>query len=493
MSPNPSPLPPWAAPPGAGGALRAAAWAALATLAAVAPLAGELRLVAPAALGVETELEVTVEAVAPTAAATLRLAVDGAEVARGPAPRLTARLPLAWPPRPQRIEAAALDAEGCARELAVRFVRHPARAFPVALELTGAGCDESGPWAWVFGRPPEGHALARVRLFAGARPVGESRRLPAAFRLAGHELAASFLRAELALDDGTTAEATHVLGVAGFGAEVEVRRAELRRVLPAPGLFGREPDLGAAVVRVDGAVQRLVAAERGSALPLELGLALDDSLSMLPLRAAALELAGETGRRLAVAPGSREFLVHFAATQRTAPVAPGGALPAAVEAPLPLGATALYDALAAALHEFDAPAERAALIALTDGCDTRSTGTADEVARLAKVKGIPVYALLYDGEPCRVRKPGAARDELGAMVTEPGWGESRRGLERIARASGGELVRVERKENLAAVWRRILADLERQAVFVFEPSGPEIDPARAEIEIPPARRQDAER
>jgi len=458
MSPNPSPLPPWAAPPGAGGALRAAAWAALATLAAVAPLAGELRLVAPAALGVETELEVTVEAVAPTAAATLRLAVDGAEVARGPAPRLTARLPLVWPPRPQRIAATALDADGCARELAVRFVRHPARAFPVALELTGAGCDES---------PPEGHALARVRLFAGARPVGESRRLPAAFRLAGHELAASFLRAELALDDGTTAEATHVLGVAGFGAEVEVRRAELRRVLPAPGLFGREPDLGAAVVRVDGAVQRLVAAERGSALPLELGLALDDSLSMLPLRAAALELAGETGRRLAVAPGSREFLVHFAATQRTAPVAPGGALPAAVEAPLPLGATALYDALAAALHEFDAPAERAALIALTDGCDTRSTGTADEVARLAKVKGIPVYALLYDGEPCRVRKPGAARDELGAMVTEPGWGESRRGLERIARASGGELVRVERKENL---------------------SGPEIDPARAEIEIPPARR-----
>ena len=73
------------------------------------------------------------------------------------------------------------------------------------------------------------------------------------------------------------------------------------------------------------------------------------------------------------------------------------------------------------------------------------------------------------------------------MRTEEGWGRSRHGLERIARSSGGRLVRVERREDLAAVWRRILGDLERQAVFVFEPSGPEIDPARAEVELPPAR------
>jgi len=482
------PMPPAPATPsrprrrGARGALALA----VATLASAAPLAAELRLQAPAALGVEREIEAVAEDFDPHAAR-LVLWLDGREVARGAAPRLAARLPLAWPPRPQILEAEVQDAGGCPREREARFLRHPARDFPLVLRLTGAGCDESGPWAWVFARSPVGRAVARVTLRAEDRVIGESRATPAQFPLSGRDLATPFLVAEVTLDDGRRAEATHAFGAGGFGGEVEVRRAELRRVLPEPGLFGRPPDLAAATVRVAGVAQRLVRAERGSELPLELGLALDDSLSMLPFRAEALALAAETGRRLTVAPGSREFLVRFAATQRIAPIAPGGELPAAVEEPLPFGSTALYDSLAVALHEFDAPAQRAALIALTDGCDTWSVGTEEPVERLAKAKGIPVYALLYDVEPCRIRKPGAAPDELGAVVTEAGWGRSRHGLERIARASGGELVRVAKKEDLSPVWRRILADLERQAVFVFEPSGPEVDPAEAEVELPAGR------
>lgn len=470
----------------------ALALAVVATLAVAAPLAAELRLQASSALGVEREIEAVAEDFDPHAAR-LVLWLDGREVARGPAPRLACRLPLAWPPRPQLLEAEVESATGCPLERTARFLRHPARAFPVALRLTGAGCDESGPWAWVFARPPVDRTIARVALRAEDHAVGESRAAPAQFPLSGRDLAAHFLVAEVTLDDGRRAEATHAFGPAGYGDEVEVRRAELRRVLPDPGLFGRAPDLAAATVRVTGVAQRLVRAEQGAELPLELGLALDDSLSMLPFRPEALALAAETGRRLAVAPGSREFLVRFAATQRIVPVAAGGELPAAVEEPLPFGSTALFDSLAVALHEFDAPAERAALIALTDGCDTASAGGAEPVARLAKAKGIPVYALVYDIEPCRVRRPGAAADELGAVVTEPGWGRSRHGLEQIARASGGELVRVAKKEDLSPVWRRILADLERQAVFVFEPSGPGIDPADAEVEIPPGRRRNPAR
>lgn len=464
---------------------RGLAAAALLALAAE-PLAAELRLSAPLALGVEREIEAVAEDFDPHAAH-LVLWLDGREVARGAAPRLAARLPLAWPPRPQILEAEVQDPGGCSRERDARFLRHPARAFPVVLRLTGAGCDESGPWARVFARAPAGRSLARVTLRAEDRLVGESRATPAQFPLSGRDLATPFLVAEVTLDDGRRAEATHAFGSAGFGGEVEVLRAELRRVLPDPGLLGRRPDLAAATLRVAGVPQRLVRAERGSELPLELGLALDDSLSMLPFRAEALALAAETGRQLAVAPGSREFLVRFAATQRIAPVSSGGELPAAVEEPLPFGSTALFDSLAVALHEFDAPAQRAALIALTDGCDTASAGGSEPVARLAKAKGIPVYALVYDVEPCRVRRSDAAPDELGAVVTEPGWGASRHGLERIARESGGELVRVAKKEDLSPVWRRILADLERQAVFVFEPSGPEIDPAEAEVELPAGR------
>ena len=81
----------------------------------------------------------------------------------------------------------------------------------------------------------------------------------------------------------------------------------------------------------------------------------------------------------------------------------------------------------------------------------------------------------------------AAGPAPGEYITEQGWGRSRFELERIVKDSGGRLVGVARKGDLSPVWRRILADLERQAVFVFEPSGPEIDPAEAEVELPAGR------
>lgn len=463
----------------------AAAWGLLAAAASA-----ELRLTVPPALGVERTVEATAETIG-TEAVALRILLDGVERARGAAPRLTAPVPLAWPPRPQRLEAEALDATGCPLEVAARFLRHPERSFPVALRLAGAGCDESGPWAWVFARPPAGAEISRIRLFAGARDAGKAVSAPAAFRLSGRELAAPFLRVEVESRGAGHATAELLLGVTGPGERIEVRRAELRRILPAPGPLSRREDLAAARVRVDGVLQRLVSAERGEALPIELGVALDDSLSMLPLREAALELAAEAGRELAGRAGSRVFLARFTEEARIVAVAAPSEPPPPPQLDgeaAPLGATALFDALLAALHEFDAGGARAALFALTDGCDTASRGGADEVAALATVKGIPIYPLLFDGEPCRIRLPPTRPGDVGAVETERGRGRSRTALERLARASGGRLVRVSGRDDLATTWRRILADLDRQALFVFEPSGPEIDAARAEVTFSPPRR-----
>jgi hypothetical protein len=69
----------------------------------------------------------------------------------------------------------------------------------------------------------------------------------------------------------------------------------------------------------------------------------------------------------------------------------------------------------------------------------------------------------------------------GVVHTGTAWGESRHRLERIARESGGRLFRVAHRRDLSGIWRRILDELARQVVVVFEPSGPEVDPAAVEV------------
>lgn len=446
-----------------------------------------LRLLVPSALAAERAIEVSAQALA-GGAASLELRLDGRAVARGPAPRLDARVELAWPPRPQRLEAEAFDARGCPVGLELAFLRAPARAFLVELAIRGVGCDEEGPWAHLFARPPVGRRVERALLFADGAPIGEARELPAHFRLTGRDLAAPFLRAEVRLDGGTSAEALHLFAGRSPGGVVEVRRGEARRLLGpeqgAPATLAPER----VAVHWRGRPQRVVSVEAGSAAPLALAIAVDASPSTLDFRERVLALAAETARTLAPADAAGPeppLLLLFSETSRAALATAEPAEIAALADSLPFGVTALFDALAAALHENFAPGRRAALLAVTDGCDTGSEIPAERVRELALALGVPVHALVFDQDPCYER----LEDEDGRVVRSPGWGSSRAALRDLCAASGGGLFRVAGKEDLARVWKRILADLERQVVVVYEPSGPEVDPAEVEIAIaPPPRR-----
>jgi len=446
-----------------------------------------LRLLSPRALAGERTIEVSAQALA-AGAASLELRLDGRAVARGPAPRLDARLELGWPPRPQRLEAAAFDARGCPVGLELAFLRAPARAFPVELAVTGVGCDEQGPWAHLFARPPVGRRLDRALLYADQAPIGEARELPARFRLTGRELAARFLRAEVRLDGGTNGEALHLFAGRSPGGVIEVRRGEARRLLGADQGAPATLTLERVTAAWRGRPQRVVSVEAGSAVPLALAIAVDASPSTLDFRERVLSLAAETARTLApagAAAAEPPLLLLFSETSRVALASAEPSEIAALADALPFGVTALFDALAAALHENLAPGRRAALLAVTDGCDTGSQIPAERVRELALALGVPVHALVFDQDPCYER----VADGGGRVVRSPGWGASREALRDLCAASGGGLFRVAGREDLARVWKRILADLERQAVVVYEPSDPEVDPAEVEIAIaPPPRR-----
>lgn len=479
-----------------------------------APRAG-LRLLRPRALGAERALEVSAQATEP-GVASLALRIDGREVAAGPAPRLDAEVPLAWPPRPQILEAEARDARGCPLELELGFLRQPARAFPVELRVTGVGCDEEGPWVRVYARPPAGERIERVLVWAGERPVGAADELPAHFRLSGHDLAEPFLRAEVRLASGARAEATQLFDRGRFDDVVEVRRGEARRLLPGREKASGDFDSERVRVRWRGQELPVVSVETGAELPLALAIAVDASPSTLDFRDRVLELASETARSLApagAAGAEPPVLVLFSESAVVTVTSADPARTAALADALPFGATALFDALAVALHENLAPGRRAALLAVTDGCDTGSATSAAEVADIARALGVPVFALVFDDEPCFERVTDEAEAEKrrraaqrnaskgykvdpadlqarpGSVVRASGWGTSRHALEALCRASGGELYRVAGKDDLSKIWRKILTDLGRQVVVVYEPSGPEVDPAAIEVEIAPPKRR----
>lgn len=64
------------------------------------------------------------------------------------------------------------------------------------------------------------------------------------------------------------------------------------------------------------------------------------------------------------------------------------------------GKTSLYDALTSAIRELRDEKNRRAIVVLTDGGDTSSMASFDEIDRVAQEAGIPMYFIAYDsGQP----------------------------------------------------------------------------------------------
>src|SRR5206468_5770411 len=60
------------------------------------------------------------------------------------------------------------------------------------------------------------------------------------------------------------------------------------------------------------------------------------------------------------------------------------------------GRTSLYDAISSAIRELRGEKNRKAIVVLSDGGDTSSLMTFEEIDRLTKEAGIPLYFIAYD-------------------------------------------------------------------------------------------------
>jgi VWFA-related protein len=130
----------------------------------------------------------------------------------------------------------------------------------------------------------------------------------------------------------------------------------------------------------------------------------------------------------------------------------------------PYGQTSLHDAIGEAAkfvadegrREGRLP-QRTALVVLTDGIDTRSRSTTEQVAALASRIDVPVYIIAVMSPIDDPRTDETPSFDVG-------------GLEELARSTGGEMFTVTAPAHASVAARQIVGDLRHQYVLAFEAS-----------------------
>jgi VWFA-related protein len=113
----------------------------------------------------------------------------------------------------------------------------------------------------------------------------------------------------------------------------------------------------------------------------------------------------------------------------------------------PWGSTSLYDAIAETAQQLSKRPGRRAVVVLTDGVDTSSQLTPQEVSGIASTIDMPVYVVAVE-----------------TSATEGGE------LTNLARWSGGMLYGVTNTADGSVVARQIVSELRHQYLIAFEPS-----------------------
>jgi Ca-activated chloride channel family protein len=264
----------------------------------------------------------------------------------------------------------------------------------------------------------------------------------------------TYLTVNATLDDGSRAEAVRMLNAPESMEEVDVALVQLyTTVTDSSGSIVRGLSATDFEVRENGKPQRLVKAELAEDLPLVVGVALDVSGSMHQALGEAQRAAGEFLHNL-VKPRDRCFAVAFSV--RPTLIAPRTAdLEATARALAGLraeGSTSLYDAVVLSLYYFRGGEGRRALVVLSDGADTDSLLSFDEMIDYARDSGVVIYTVGLDTQ------------DLDVI--------SKHRLAKLAEVSGGRAFVVKSADELADVYGKIETELRSQYVLAYATPNP---------------------
>ena len=289
-----------------------------------------------------------------------------------------------------------------------------------------------------------------VEVFVDGRPAGTLNGEPWTLTWsAGSEPRPHRVEAVLRRDGGEAAVSRVRTRGLGFSATADARVVSLSPIVTdSRGGYVRGLAREDFAVLVDGQPQEIETFESVNSA-LSVVLVLDQSSSMaLKLRssrAAALEFLA------ALKPGDRAAVLTFASNVVgfTPFSTDRAAARRALEAARVSGETALYDAASVALRKLRETSGRRAVVLFTDGEDNRSRMSIDQVVDLARATEASVFTVAQ----------GTA--EVRSLL---------RGLDRLARETGGRAWSISSIKSLSDVFREVVAELENQYFLTFTPA-----------------------
>jgi len=216
----------------------------------------------------------------------------------------------------------------------------------------------------------------------------------------------------------------------------------------------------------EGRAQQIVHFYGGKGLPARVLLLLDASGSMGDKRVASareaakqLLLALSPEDQVAVAGFDSRYWGVVAFTKDRAPVRKG------LDTITPFGSTALHDALDKAAHDIASHGEgRRAVVVLTDGIDTSSQKTAEEVIARSRALDVPIYAISVVSP---LDDPGSQ-----SFLGEKEAGQEAAAAETLARyasLSGGASFRVSTLTGVVLAAQQIATELKHQYRIGWDP------------------------
>ncbi len=319
--------------------------------------------------------------------------VEGKKILARNAPPYRAELDLGALPKRVEVRAIGYDAQG-------RYV--DADAFvvnehetPLEVKITRTVTPDGVSHFKLSVQNPKATVIKSAEFFAGQKKLHAWSGPPYALDVPAAALkGVEFVRASV-LDD-TNYEASDLLFLNGarFSEEIEVNLIELPVMvvdhagIPVTDL--RQTDF---TVLENGKPQKITTFNYASNLPIAAGVLIDHSGSMKPRMAQAKTAALEFFKKI-MKGGDRAFATGFAfdAVSSAPFVTDVGSLEQQVNAiPDASGGTSLYDAIVTGLYRFRTLQGRKALIILTDGEDTTSRTSYDDMLTYARSARVPLY------------------------------------------------------------------------------------------------------
>ena len=391
--------------------------------------------------------------------------VEGKKIMARNAPPYRVELDLGALPKRVEVRAVGYDAQG-------RYV--DADAFvvnehetPLEVKITRTVTPDDVSHFKLSVQNPKSTQIKSAIFFAGQKKLYEWSAPPYALDIPNSRLrGVEFVRASVV--DETNYEASDLLFLNGqrFSEEIEVNLVELPVIVTdsagVPVTDLKEADFS---VFETGKPQKITSFNYASNLPISAGVLLDHSGSMKPRMEQAKSAALEFFKRI-MKPGDRAFVTGFAFDAKSSSpfVTDVSSLESQVRAiPEASGGTALYDAIVTGLYRFRTLQGRKALIILTDGEDTTSRTTYDEMLTYARSARVPLYFIgvglgLFDA---------AGTSKMKALAAE----------------TGGIAYFIHDIKQLAETYAQLEKDLRSQYLIAYNTQSTTKDRAYRKVEV----------